>query len=106
MEIADHLSLSIKTVRSHLKNIYTKMHVRQRAEVTGGIMSNAISIILRKNRAMLLPSHAHSLVAKCGRRNQSNGPTSFFHSDCIAAPQRHKSSGHGLPSPRSCPLPS
>ena len=31
-EIADQLNLSIETVRSHLKNIYTKMHVRSRAE--------------------------------------------------------------------------
>jgi DNA-binding CsgD family transcriptional regulator len=31
-EIAEHLTLSIETVRSHLKNIYTKMHVRSAAE--------------------------------------------------------------------------
>jgi DNA-binding NarL/FixJ family response regulator len=38
-EIADHLSLSIETVRSHLKNIYTKMHVRSRAEAVAHYMS-------------------------------------------------------------------
>jgi DNA-binding NarL/FixJ family response regulator len=31
-ELADHLSLSIDTVRSHLKHIYEKMHVRSRTE--------------------------------------------------------------------------
>jgi DNA-binding NarL/FixJ family response regulator len=31
-EIADHLNLGIETVRSHLKHIYEKMHVRSRAE--------------------------------------------------------------------------
>jgi DNA-binding NarL/FixJ family response regulator len=38
-EIADHLKLSIETVRSHLKNIYTKMHVRSRAEAVAHYMS-------------------------------------------------------------------
>lgn len=38
-EIADHLHLSIETVRSHLKNIYTKMHVRSRAEAVAHYMS-------------------------------------------------------------------
>ena len=38
-EIADHLGLSIETVRSHLKNIYTKMHVRSRAEAVARYMS-------------------------------------------------------------------
>lgn len=38
-EIADHLNLSIETVRSHLKNIYTKMHVRSRAEAVAHFMS-------------------------------------------------------------------
>jgi DNA-binding NarL/FixJ family response regulator len=38
-EIADQLSLSIETVRSHLKNIYTKMHVRSRAEAVAHYMS-------------------------------------------------------------------
>ena len=38
-EIADHLGLSIETVRSHLKNIYTKMHVRSRAEAVAHYMS-------------------------------------------------------------------
>lgn len=38
-EIADHLSLSIETVRSHLKNIYTKMHVRSRAEAVAHYMT-------------------------------------------------------------------
>lgn len=38
-EIADNLHLSIETVRSHLKNIYTKMHVRSRAEAVARYMS-------------------------------------------------------------------
>jgi DNA-binding NarL/FixJ family response regulator len=38
-EIADHMNLSIETVRSHLKNIYTKMHVRSRAEAVAHYMS-------------------------------------------------------------------
>lgn len=38
-EIADQLNLSIETVRSHLKNIYTKMHVRSRAEAVAHYMS-------------------------------------------------------------------
>jgi DNA-binding NarL/FixJ family response regulator len=38
-EIADHLGLSIETVRSHLKNIYTKMHVRTRTEAVAHYMS-------------------------------------------------------------------
>ena len=38
-EIADYLNLSIETVRSHLKNIYTKMHVRSRAEAVAHYMA-------------------------------------------------------------------
>jgi DNA-binding NarL/FixJ family response regulator len=38
-EIADKLSLSIETVRSHLKRIYEKMHVRSRAEAVARYMS-------------------------------------------------------------------
>ena len=38
-EIADQLGLSVETVRSHLKNIYTKMHVRSRAEAVARYMS-------------------------------------------------------------------
>jgi DNA-binding NarL/FixJ family response regulator len=38
-EIADALNLSVETVRSHLKNIYTKMHVRSRAEAVARYMS-------------------------------------------------------------------
>ncbi len=36
---ADYLNLSIETVRSHLKNIYAKMHVRSRAEAVAHYMS-------------------------------------------------------------------
>jgi DNA-binding NarL/FixJ family response regulator len=38
-EIADQLHLSTETVRSHLKNIYTKMHVRSRAEAVARYMT-------------------------------------------------------------------
>jgi DNA-binding NarL/FixJ family response regulator len=38
-EIAEHLRLSVETVRSHLKNIYTKMHVRSRAEAVAHYMT-------------------------------------------------------------------
>ena len=38
-EIADKLGLSIETVRSHLKHIYEKMHVRSRAEAVARYMS-------------------------------------------------------------------
>jgi DNA-binding NarL/FixJ family response regulator len=38
-EIADKLNLSIETVRSHLKHIYEKMHVRSRAEAVARYMS-------------------------------------------------------------------
>lgn len=38
-EIADKLSLSIETVRSHLKHIYEKLHVRSRAEAVARYMS-------------------------------------------------------------------
>lgn len=38
-EIADRLSLSIETVRSHLKHVYEKMHVRSRAEAVARYMS-------------------------------------------------------------------
>ncbi len=31
-EIADHFFLSIKTIRTHLRNIYQKLHVRSRTE--------------------------------------------------------------------------
>jgi len=31
-EIAEHFFLSIKTVRTHLRNIYQKLHVRSRTE--------------------------------------------------------------------------
>lgn len=38
-EIADRLSLSIETVRSHLAHVYEKMHVRSRAEAVAHYMS-------------------------------------------------------------------
>jgi DNA-binding CsgD family transcriptional regulator len=38
-EIADRLSLSIETVRSHLAHVYKKMHVRSRAEAVAHYMS-------------------------------------------------------------------
>jgi len=38
-EIAEKLSLSVETVRSHLKHIYEKMHVRSRAEAVAHYMS-------------------------------------------------------------------
>jgi len=38
-EIAKHLDVSIETVRSHLKRIYEKMHVRSRAEAVARYMS-------------------------------------------------------------------
>jgi len=38
-EIAHHLGVSIETVRSHLKHIYGKMHVRSRAEAVARYMS-------------------------------------------------------------------
>jgi DNA-binding NarL/FixJ family response regulator len=38
-EIADQLHLSVETVRSHLKHIYEKMHVRSRAEAVARYMS-------------------------------------------------------------------
>lgn len=40
-EIAHHLDVSIETVRSHLKHIYEKMHVRSRAEAVARYMSGA-----------------------------------------------------------------
>ncbi len=38
-EIADQLGIGTETVRSHLKNIYTKMHVRSRTEAVVQYMS-------------------------------------------------------------------
>lgn len=38
-EIADHLHLSVDTVRTHLKHIYEKMHVRSRAGAVARYMS-------------------------------------------------------------------
>ncbi|MCH7228503.1 response regulator [Haloferula sp. A504] len=38
-EIADRLGIGVETVRSHLKNIYSKMHVRSRTEAVVQFMS-------------------------------------------------------------------
>jgi DNA-binding NarL/FixJ family response regulator len=38
-EIADRMKVSIETVRTHLKNIYEKMHVRSRTEAVANYMS-------------------------------------------------------------------
>lgn len=40
-EIAEQINLSIETVRSHLKHIYEKMHVRSRAEAVARYMSGS-----------------------------------------------------------------
>lgn len=39
-EIADRINLSVDTVRSHLKHIYEKMHVRSRAEAVARYMTS------------------------------------------------------------------
>lgn len=39
-EIAEHISVSVDTVRSHLKHIYEKMHVRSRAEAVARYMES------------------------------------------------------------------
>ncbi|MES2438958.1 MAG: response regulator transcription factor [Verrucomicrobiota bacterium] len=39
-EIADKLSLSVETIRSYLKNVYEKMHVRSRAEAVAKYMGD------------------------------------------------------------------
>jgi DNA-binding NarL/FixJ family response regulator len=39
-EIADALSLSVETVRSYLKHVYEKMHVRSRAEAVARYMGS------------------------------------------------------------------
>lgn len=41
-EIAHHLDVSIETVRSHLKHIYEKMHVRSRAEAVAHYMAGRV----------------------------------------------------------------
>lgn len=41
-EIADDLHLSVETIRSHLKNIYTKMHVRSRTEAVVHYMNQRL----------------------------------------------------------------
>src|SRR2546430_2425124 len=38
-EIADKIDLSVETVRSHLKHIYEKMHVRSRTEAVARYMT-------------------------------------------------------------------
>jgi DNA-binding NarL/FixJ family response regulator len=39
-EIADKIDLSVETVRSHLKHIYEKMHVRSRTEAVARYMTS------------------------------------------------------------------
>ena len=41
-EIADRLNLSIETVRSHLKHVYEKLHVRSRSEAVAFYLSKRI----------------------------------------------------------------
>jgi DNA-binding NarL/FixJ family response regulator len=41
-EIADRIELSVDTVRSHLKHIYEKMHVRSRAEAVARYMTSKL----------------------------------------------------------------
>ena len=41
-EIADKIDLSVDTVRSHLKHIYEKMHVRSRAEAVARYMTSKL----------------------------------------------------------------
>ena len=41
-EIADRIELSVDTVRSHLKHIYEKMHVRSRAEAVARYMTSRL----------------------------------------------------------------
>ena len=41
-EIADRLSVSIETVRSHLRHAYEKLHVRSRAEAVGRYMASRV----------------------------------------------------------------
>lgn len=42
-EIADKLNLSVETIRSYLKNVYEKMHVRSRAEAVAKYMGDSES---------------------------------------------------------------
>jgi DNA-binding NarL/FixJ family response regulator len=42
-EIADQLNLGVETVRSHLKHIYEKMHVRSRAEAVARYVSSKVN---------------------------------------------------------------
>lgn len=42
-EIADQLGLGVETVRSHLKHIYEKMHVRSRAEAVARYVSSRVN---------------------------------------------------------------
>jgi len=39
-EIGEQLNLSTETIRTHLKHIYDKMHVRSRAEAVARYMSS------------------------------------------------------------------
>jgi DNA-binding CsgD family transcriptional regulator len=46
-QIADELGITLETVRSHIKHIYDKLHVRSRTEATLKFMANLPSLNAR-----------------------------------------------------------